>query len=192
MPPPRQEEHLEWLVPMPPNHLDGAKWVIDGSLLDGPRRMTRRPGFALMLVSELGTPLALALGTPPSWIHTANGAGGWALLQVLRISVGAEAIYTDCRSLLATLHLGQEAATAANRSMARLWGMIFHCLDDSGAALLLQDADGLVWLPAHRPDAVLAGGCQTSSDHHRPFWITTTCFLRLRTICGPLRIILEK
>jgi hypothetical protein len=145
----RVDAHMEWIIPIPDAHLPGAKWIIDGSLLDGPRRLTRRPGFALLMVSQLGTPLALGLGTPPEWIHTANGAEGWALLQVLLQSTGQETIYTDCKSLLDSLRMGPTLATAAGRSMARLWSMIFHQLDDAGSRLRLQDEGGLVWMPAH-------------------------------------------
>ncbi len=136
-------------MPIPEAHHDGVKWIIDGSLLDGPRRLTRRPGFAMLMVSQDGTPLALGMGTPPEWIHTANGAEGWALLQVLLHSIGHETIFTDCKSLLDSLRLGPTLATAAGRSMARLWGMIFSQVEDECFRLRLQDEDGLVWMPAH-------------------------------------------
>ena len=103
VPPARADAHLEWIMPIPDAHHEGAKWIIDGSLLDGPRRLTRRPGFAMLMVSQYGTPLALGMGTPPEWVHTANGGEGWALLQVLLQSIGQETIFTDCRSLLDTL-----------------------------------------------------------------------------------------
>jgi hypothetical protein len=149
VPPARTDAHLEWIMPIPDAHHEGAKWIIDGSLLDGPRRLTRRPGFAMLMVSQYGTPLALGVGTPPEWIHTANGAEGWALLQVLFQSIGQETIFTDCKSLLDSLRLGPTLATAAGRSMARLWGMIFTQIDDESSRLRLQDEGGLVWMPAH-------------------------------------------
>ena len=90
VPPPWPQETLHWHVPLPNADLDGARWIVDGSLLDGPRRATRRPGFALLLLSPRDTPLAVASGTPPDWIHTANGAEAWGLLQVLYLSVGRD------------------------------------------------------------------------------------------------------
>ena len=164
IPPPRQMEHMQWIMQVPDVDLAGARWVIDGSLLDGPRRTVRRPGFSILLLSRMGTPLALALGTPPDWIHTANGAEGWALLQVLCASVGMETIYTDCKSLLDSLKIGARAATAASRTMARLWGLIFHQLDDIGSDLVLQDQERLVWLPAHTAPKQIGKLCMSNGQ----------------------------
>ncbi len=149
IPPPRQQETIQWHMPLPDVDLTGAKWVLDGSLLDGPRRATRRPGFAMLLLSPRDTPLALVSGTPPDWIHTANGAEAWGLLQVLHHSIGSEFAFTDCKSLLSSLQLGVDTATAAGRSMARVWAMIFHVLDDQGTNVFLSDEQRYVWLPAH-------------------------------------------
>ncbi len=99
IPPPRQQECIRWHMELPDLDLTGARWVIDGSLLDGPQRAVRRPGFAMILLSARDTPLAVASGIPPDWIHTANGAEAWALLQVLCHSVANETIYTDCKSV---------------------------------------------------------------------------------------------
>ena len=80
------------------------------------------------------------------WISTTPGAEAWALLIVLHSSAGRLGIVTDCLGNVYIIRNGKERATHAFRPLARLWGLIFSALDDTGAEVV--DA-GLTWMPAH-------------------------------------------
>jgi len=148
---------FRWLSPIPAAYDGSGTWYVDGSRIDGPDLHTARCGYAAVLVSSSGDLLAHGHGVPPEWIVTAAAAECWAYLAVLRACPEIPDVVTDCQSVRTTLAAGAQAACAASRPLARIWGMIFTALDgDSG-----HDAHGkLVWMPSHTTAA-------TASSHKR-------------------------
>jgi len=152
-----KEGWFRWLSPIPADYDGSGVWYVDGSRIDGPDLLTARCGYSAVLVSSAGNLLAHGHGVPPEWIFTAAAAECWAYLAVLRACPEIPDVVTDCQSVRTTLAAGPQAACAASRPLARIWGMIFTALDGD----LGHDAHGkLVWMPSHTTAA-------TASSHKR-------------------------
>jgi hypothetical protein len=145
VPKPPCDETFQWLVEPPENKLSGARWFIDGSMFDEPRRFARRIGFGIVVTSCDGTLLGYGNGTPPNWIHDAAGAEVWAFYKVASLNAFLPHTTTDCLGIVDTLASGVRAAVGEKKVLARLWGLIACCLNgDFGHA-----ASMVVWMPAH-------------------------------------------
>jgi len=70
VPPARQEEHIQWVMPLG-RHVDESTvtWYIDGSLLDGPRNLLGRTGAGFVGVLDDGELVAYGHATPPRMDH---------------------------------------------------------------------------------------------------------------------------
>jgi hypothetical protein len=161
-PPIRQDGALHWQRQPDLNDpaVDEATWYFDGSMQEGKLEPLRATGFGLAVVSPNGDLLGAARGTPPQWCSTAAAAEAWALLEVLRQSPTPPRMKTDCLSLLSMARQGAEAATAANRPLARIFVEIARALD--GDLTTLERTNLLVWQPAHQ--TVQAIGQRHGSD----------------------------
>ena len=88
--------------------------------------------------------MASACGVPPPWITDIGGAEAWAVLMVaLRAMPGEVKYMVDCEPCVKMIHGGKAAATAANRPLARVNGMVMLALEDT-------PPEKVVWMPAHR------------------------------------------
>ena len=164
VPSPPQNEELHWLIrPTDEVDLSGLSWYIDGSLID-PRTPFQRLGTGITGILH-GTPAALAWAIPPPWIDSIPGAEAWALFTVLRMCHTLPAVTTDCLGNRRTLLEGKEAATRADRPLARVWNAIFSCCED---ALISQLDAMLTWCPAHTSWATV--GSKLRSDQ-RPLTV---------------------
>jgi hypothetical protein len=145
VPKPPCDESFQWLVEPPEDRFNEARWFIDGSMFDEPRRFARRIGFGIVVTSRDGTLLGCGNGTPPQWIHDAAGAEVWAFYKVASLNAFLPHTTTDCLGIVDTLAGGVRAAVGDKRILARLWGMIACCVDgDFGHAASMVD-----WMPAH-------------------------------------------
>ena len=77
----------------------------------------------------------------------AAAAETWALAKALILNAFAPQLRPDCQSLLTIAEEGTQRALAANKPLARAWGIIATALDGDVASLI-RDAK-LAWLPAH-------------------------------------------
>lgn len=122
-----------------------ATWFIDGSSHDEFKRIARRTGFGVVLVSSTGTLLAYGAGEPPHWIVDAAGAEAWAYYFVLSHCSWIPKVVTDCKGILDTLSNEPSSATGYKKALARTWQHIRHTLDDDFPSARCK----LVWMPSH-------------------------------------------
>ena len=87
---------FNWILPPPLDIPCDAVWYVDGSLFDEARRLARRTGFGILIVSADGSLLAMGNGIPPDWVQDAAGAELWAVAVVLGISAFIPKIVTNC------------------------------------------------------------------------------------------------
>ncbi len=145
-PPPVACDTFRWIVHPPESAWsDKWTWFIDGSMLDEPRRIARRTGFAVVVVDEYGHLVAYGNGRPPAWIATAAGAEAWAFCVVLSMAPAPPRTVTDCLEVLRTLEAGECAATEGRKRLARVWRRIHTVLEGQTTTAL----DRLRWMPAH-------------------------------------------
>ena len=158
IPAPPPAEDFRWILEPGANvELSDLKWYIDASLID-PRTPFRRLGAGFVGVLR-GAPVALANALPPPLVDTIPGAEAWALYVILSMCHSLPSVVTDCLGNRLTLLEGREAATNAQRPLARVWTAIFSCCEDA----LLQHLDAmLTWGPAHTSWASL--GSRLRSD----------------------------
>ena len=135
---------------MPPeNTVDGESvWYIDASMLDGKWTDYRATRFGIVVASDGGL-LGYERGCPPSWCTTAAAAETWALAKAVHLTAFPPQIRTDCQSLLTIAGEGTQRALAADKPLARAWGLIATALDGDVASIIRNEK--LVWLPAHLP-----------------------------------------
>jgi hypothetical protein len=160
IPRPAADGWCEWLLPVPDPTDPDLTYYIDGSLIDGPAKTTCRAGFAVVVVDAAGRLVGYAAGAPPAWATSSAAAEAWAMLVVLQTAASPPRVVTDCLGLLETLQRGREAATAANRPLARLWALTFAALDG-------QPPEGYVhgplcWMASHGSRGTV--GIATLSD----------------------------
>jgi hypothetical protein len=160
IPRPVADGWCEWLLPVPDPTDPDLTYYIDGSLVDGPSKTTSRAGFAVVVVDAAGRLVGYAAGAPPAWATSSAAAEAWAMLVVLQTAAAPPKVVTDCLGLLETLQRGREAATAANRPLARLWALTFAALDG-------QPPEGYVhgplcWMASHGSRGTV--GIATLSD----------------------------
>ena len=150
--PPDPKGWFRWLLEVPEGTDGEVVYYIDGSVVDGPDRLTARAGLAIVAIVGRAV-VGYAVGAPPAWATTSAAAEGWALLMVVKASVNPPRVVTDCLGLLDTLERGQEAATGAGRVLARLWALLFSAFDG-------KPPDGYVhtdlcWMGSHGSRAVI-------------------------------------
>jgi hypothetical protein len=148
VPPPPVEECFQWWLPPPDSIPPDARWYIDGSLIHARPKNASRTGFGIAVVAADGTLLAYGNGNPPDWITDAAGAESWAFYVTVLACMSCPHVVTDCLNILIMLELGPDLATAANRSLARIWNLIFNVLDGGCHAALANSR--VVWMPSHR------------------------------------------
>ena len=128
--PPIEEGWFRWLLePDARAELSSCKWFTDGSLLNPEAGHFVSCGYAVVVLSPLGTLLGVGIGKPPWWVRTSGGAEAWALRFVVSNNITVPPTYTDCLSLLHTADAGPAAATAASRPLARVWVDINHATE---------------------------------------------------------------
>ena len=138
------EATFHW-VEQPPDGVFRGVAYTDGSLFDGPSQhcgLCCRLGWAFVVVDDEGLVVAAAHGVPPPWVTSIHGAELWALQMAVLHAMPGTSFRTDCLSILQVFERGRQWATAGGRYYARIWNVIFACLDDPGEV-------DLVWMPAH-------------------------------------------
>jgi len=136
-----------WQSSPPADVPDDATWFIDGSLVDGPRDLISRCGFAIAVVGSDGRLIACGLGVPPDWVTTAGGAELWAFYTVVRLNAFIPFVITDCLSILQTLERGLRAACGPARPQARLWKLIAAAFDFHIQPEVIEER--VIWMPSH-------------------------------------------
>ena len=142
---PEKAERLKW-IRRPAEHLDKQKltWHVDASQIDDESELTRRFGFGIVAVDEIGKLVAAAVGTPPSYVQTIAQAEAHAVATVMRSTTARAEIVTDCLSNLTLLKGGFAGATNGKKRAARTWNIIANAADWD------QNAVPLRWIPAQR------------------------------------------
>ncbi len=156
VPPPPPEATFRWEVHPPAGGIPVAVVYTDGSMVDGPSRLTARLGWSFVAVDAQGRIVVSASGVPPPWVRGIAGAEAWALLQAVREAAPGSVFKTDSLSCQQTLVRGRAFATAPSRPLARIWSQVLHVLDSEEAA------QSVVWMPAHT--AAHDVGCRALSD----------------------------
>ena len=137
------DESFRWVVEPPGGIIEGTAYS-DGSLLDGPIYELARCGWAFAVLDDYGKIVASAYGVPPPWIRDIGGAEAWAVRQVgLRALPGKIKFMIDCQPCVDMIHGGVTAATAADKPLARVNGMVMSVLEE-------VPNDKVVWMPAHK------------------------------------------
>ena len=72
----------------------------DGSRIHNGHCDTRRLGWSFVVVNSNGTPVAIARGVPPSFIHDIPGAEAWALAQATRVALAGSQFRWNCKPAL--------------------------------------------------------------------------------------------
>ena len=143
---------FEWLIPLP-DDLDFGDtiWYIDGSLIDDTRRLGRRLGFGIAVLSSGGQLLAIGRGTPPHWVHDAAGADLWACRVALHESPGPPRTVSDCKGIRDCLALPRHRLLGVQARLGRTWAMIMQTMDSDlvGARALMT------WMPSHTSAACM-------------------------------------
>ena len=140
-------DSFDWMVQLSDIGPATLIWVIDGSLYDEPRRIARRIGFGIEVVSADVILLALNMGvlrhhpmTPTR--HHAAGAEAWAYVVITRDNHEPPCTVTGCKGVLDTLEAGAQAATLPSKRLARLWRMTAANLDGSFGLATRMPAHG--------------------------------------------------
>ena len=139
-------ESFEWILEPEDGVVTGTIYP-DGSLIDAADARTARLGWAFVAVDDTGTIVAAARGVPPGWITTIPGAEVWAFHMAVRHALPGAKIRPDCLAVEQTFQHGKAWATAPERPLARVWVLIFACVDDA------PDSVDLSWMPAHTTEA---------------------------------------
>jgi len=143
VPAPASSATFTWML-CPPDQVLAADWTVysDGSLLDGPSALLRRPGWSFTAIDGGGVVRAIARGVPPPWITTIFGAEAWAVLQAVLVAPVIGTLRVDCKAAVSLLLAGPAAAVKPTRLTAAVWAGIFAALDE-------QPPADLAWMPAH-------------------------------------------
>ena len=139
-----EKEWLSWI-----RKIDDATdekqltWYVDASQIDSESQFTRRFGFGMVAIDQLGRLKAAALGSPPDYVQTIAQAEAHAIAMVLCNTASRAGIVTDCQSNTTLLQGGLQAATNGKKRAARTWRIIANAVDWD------DDAINLRWMPAH-------------------------------------------
>ena len=140
----KDNEWLTW-VKRHRDHDDeeGLTWYVDASQIDSESELTRRFGFGVVAVDQLGRLKAAAFGAPPEYVQTIAQAEAHAVAIVLQNTICRAEIVTDCLSNVTLLNNGLKAATNGKKRAARTWTMIANAVDWDQSGISLR------WIPAH-------------------------------------------
>ena len=116
----------------------------DGSRIHANHPDTRRLGWSFVVLSEDGRVVAAARGSPPAHVHDIPGAEAWAILQAVAYALPGSSFWSDCKPCVDALHAGRAWACSARRPLARVFGLLFDCLEHKG-----HSAGDVTWMPAH-------------------------------------------
>ena len=72
-------------------------WHVDASQIDNESEFTRRFGFGIVAIDQLGRLKAAALGSPPDSVQTIAQAEAHAVAMVLSNTTARAEIVTDCQ-----------------------------------------------------------------------------------------------
>ncbi len=133
--PPRDEMQLQ------------ATFYADGSAFEGKDRKMRRLGWSFVAIDPNGQVVAAASGVPPPWIDSVAAAEAWALVQAASTALPGSTFKTDCQSILKAVRSGRAKATAHDRPLARVMGILLAQFDGP------DEVANLVWLPGHSSKA---------------------------------------
>ena len=133
----------------------------DGSRVDGPDTLTGRLGWSFVVLDGDGVLIASASGLPPAWIRCIGGAESWAALQAAMCAEPGSRYRIDCLPCVDAIHKGLSWATALQRPLARVFGLLITALDGTPAS-------DVVWMPAHT--AVHDVGVRCLSDGSLLTW----------------------
>ncbi len=157
------EGTFDWVVKPPHDTLPlQAVFYTDGSAFEGRSRRLRRLGWSFVAVGPSGQVVASACGAPPPWIDSVAGAEAWALVQAATAAKPGAVFKTDCQAVLKAVTAGRARATAHDRPLARVMGLLHARFDDP------SHVASLVWMLGHSTKtdvgrAVLSDGSFLSS-----------------------------
>ncbi len=143
VPPPLADDTFEWVVP-PAGGAQTFCGVVypDGSGIDPKEPVFTKLGWSFVVVGVDGAVIAAARGTVPCWITDVPGTEAWALMQALMRAEPGCTYKVDCFQVVDGIKRGKKWATAAQRPLARIFGIIFAHADD-------VDPEAFIWMPAH-------------------------------------------
>ena len=105
-----------------------------------------RFGWAFVGLDSEEKVVAIARGTPPSWIVDIPGTEAWALYQAGLAAEPGSSFRADCRPCVDAIAEGEKLSCSAKRSLARVNRLMHHVMDDTSR-------DKVVWMPAHTSEA---------------------------------------
>ena len=144
---PHSDASFQWVRQPPLDLQPDVRFYIDGSATDPTVKQLTQVGFSIVVVSIDGDLIGIGCGTPPPWIDNSGGAEAWAFYAVLSMTVHVPIIITDYLGILNGLAGGRSKAASPSRSLARIWNMIFNCLDCDHVSREVRDR--VVWMPSH-------------------------------------------
>ena len=86
--------------------------------------------------------VALAPGVPPRGVVDVLGTESWALFQAAMLAPVGCRFRVDCKPVVDAIHKGKRWATAAQRPLARVHGLMSTALDEVDVKLVAS-------MPAH-------------------------------------------
>ena len=92
-----------------------------------------------------GDLVASAMGVPPKWVDTIQGAELWAILMALQSVTFPKGLYTDCDSVRVGFTRGGRWAGSSKRRYARVWTSLYAIVDEG--------EQWVHWIPAHTSEA---------------------------------------
>ncbi len=142
------EGTFHWSEAPPPGEMQlCATFYADGSAFEGRDRGMRRLGWSFVAVGSDGQVLAAASGVPPPWVDSVAAAEAWALVQAASTALPGSTFKTDCQAVLKAVRSGRAKATAHDRPLARVMGILLAQFDGP------DEVANLVWLPGHSSKA---------------------------------------
>ena len=88
------------------DHAYKGVFYTDGSRLMNQHADTVRLGWSFVVFGDRGQVLAIAGGSPPSYITDIPGAEAWALVQAARVALLGSCFRSDCKPCVDEIHAG--------------------------------------------------------------------------------------
>ena len=135
-----------------------AVFYTDASAIDFKYQSLRRLAWAFVAYDRCGVKVAEANGHPPPWIRSVAGAEAWALYMATVVARQGSVFTSDCKAVVHAMSRGRRWATAANRPLARVFGVLFDELGEG------DHSERVIWMPAHLNAGQIAGRIKSNGE----------------------------